>query len=74
VLQEIAAAHEATPRQVALSFLLRWPSMFAIPKASKPGHVVENAKAADLRLSEEDLARIDRVFPRGPKPKELPMI
>ena len=74
VLQEIAAAHEATPRQVALSFLLRWPSMFAIPKASKPGHVVENAKAPDLRLSEEDLSRIDLAFPRGPKPKVLPMI
>jgi diketogulonate reductase-like aldo/keto reductase len=74
VLQEIAAAHEATPRQVALSFLLRWPSMFAIPKASKPKHVKDNVQAANVRLSEDDLARIDKAFPRGPKPKELPMI
>jgi len=74
VLQEIAAAHGATPRQVALSFLLQWPSMFAIPKASKPKHVKDNAKAANLRLSEEELSRIDKMFPRGPKPKELPMI
>jgi len=74
VVQEIAAAHEATPRQVALSFLLRWPSMFAISKASKPKHVKDNAKAANLRLSEEELARIDKAFPRGPKPKGLPMI
>jgi diketogulonate reductase-like aldo/keto reductase len=73
-LQEIAAAHGATPRQVALSFLLRWPSMFAIPKASEPKHVKDNAKAANLRLSEEELSRIDNAFPRGPKPKELPMI
>jgi diketogulonate reductase-like aldo/keto reductase len=74
VLQEIAAAHEATPRQVALSFLLRGPSMFAIPKASKPNHVKDNANVANLRLSEEELSRIDKVFPRGPKPKELPTI
>ena len=33
VLQEIAAAHGATPRQVALRFLVRRPSLFAIPKA-----------------------------------------
>jgi diketogulonate reductase-like aldo/keto reductase len=71
VLQEIAAAHGATPRQVAL---LRWPSMFAIPKASKPKHVKDNAQAASLRLSEEELSRIDKAFPRGPKPKELPTI
>jgi diketogulonate reductase-like aldo/keto reductase len=74
VLQEIAAAHEATPHQVALSFLLRWPSLFAIPKTSKPKHVKDNAQAATLRLSEEELSRIDKAFPLGPKPKELPMI
>jgi diketogulonate reductase-like aldo/keto reductase len=74
VLQEIAGAHGATPRQVALSFLLVRPSMFAIPKASKPEHIAKNAKAAELRLSEEEIARIDRAFPRGPRPKVLPTI
>ena len=34
VLAEIAAAHGATPRQVALAFLTRRPSLFAIPKAA----------------------------------------
>jgi diketogulonate reductase-like aldo/keto reductase len=43
VLQEIAAAHDATPRQVALRFLVRRPSVFAIPKASTPEHAAENA-------------------------------
>ena len=74
VLQEIAAVHDATPRQVALGFLLQGPSMFVIAKASKPAHVTDNAKAAGLRLSEEDIARIDEAFPRGPRPKELPTI
>jgi diketogulonate reductase-like aldo/keto reductase len=74
VLQEIAEAHDATPRQVALSFLLAGPSMFAIPKASKPAHVTDNAKASGLRLNEEEIARLDEAFPRGPRPKELPTI
>ena len=74
VLQEIAAAHNATARQVALSFLLRRPSLFAIPKAAKPEHTAENAAAVDLRLSKAELARIDDAFPRGPRPRELPTI
>lgn len=74
VLEEIAAAHNATTRQVALSFLLRHECVFAIPKASKPKHAAENAAAGDLRLSEAELARIDRAFPRGPRPRVLPTI
>jgi diketogulonate reductase-like aldo/keto reductase len=74
VLQEIAAAHGATPRQVALRFLVRRPSLFAIPKASRPGHAEENAGAGDLRLTEDELARIDAAFPRGPRPRELPTL
>jgi diketogulonate reductase-like aldo/keto reductase len=74
LLQEIAEAHGATPRQVALRFLLRWPRMFAIPKASRPEHAKDNAGAGDLRLSADEIALIDRAFPRGPKPRSLPMI
>jgi diketogulonate reductase-like aldo/keto reductase len=74
VLQEIAAAHEATPRQVALRFLVRRRSLFAIPKASSPEHAAENAGAGDLRLSEAELARIDEAFPLGSHPRALPML
>ena len=74
VLREIAAAHGATPRQVALRFLLRWRSSFTIPKASRPEHAAENAGAGDLRLTEAEIARIDAAFPRGPRPRELPML
>jgi diketogulonate reductase-like aldo/keto reductase len=74
VLQEIAAAHDATPRQVALRFLLRWPNVFTIPKASRPEHAEENAGAGELRLSAAELERIDLAFPRGPKPATLPVI
>jgi diketogulonate reductase-like aldo/keto reductase len=74
VLQEIAAAHRATLRQVALRFLLRQPSLFAIPKASSPEHAADNAGAGDLRLTEAELSRIDAAFQRGPRPRELPTL
>jgi diketogulonate reductase-like aldo/keto reductase len=74
LLQQIAAAHGATPRQVALRFLTRLPVLFAIPKASNPEHAAENAGAGALRLSSAELAAIDGAFPRGPRPRSLPMI
>ena len=73
VLCEIAAARQATPRQVALAFLLRHPNSFVIPKAANLPHVEENAGAAAFALSDAEVARIDAAFPRG-KPRALPMI
>jgi len=74
VLAEIGKAHGATPRQVALAFLTRDASVVAIPKASRAGHAADNAAAGDLTLSDDDIARIDRAFPRGRRPGSLPMI
>ena len=74
VLSEVAAAHGATPRQVALAFLVRRPSLFTIPKASSAEHAAENAAAGDLNLTEDELAQIDQTFPRGARPRGLPMI
>jgi diketogulonate reductase-like aldo/keto reductase len=73
VLEEIADAHGATARQVALAFLTRRPALFAIPKASKAEHAADNAAAGDLSLSPAEIERIDRAFPLG-RPKSLPMI
>ncbi|MGY2986831.1 diketogulonate reductase-like aldo/keto reductase [Bradyrhizobium sp. USDA 4508] len=74
LLQSIAQAHKATPRQVALSFLTRLPSVLAIPKASNAEHAAENAAAGTLKLSGDELAALDAAFPRGPKPRSLPML
>jgi diketogulonate reductase-like aldo/keto reductase len=74
VLKAIADRHQATPRQVALSFLTRRASLFAIPKASNPEHAEENAGAGALDLSGADLARIDAAFPLGARPRSLPML
>jgi diketogulonate reductase-like aldo/keto reductase len=74
VLTEIAAAHNATPRHVALAFLARRPLMFAIPKSANLDHVEENAAAGDLHLSDQELARIDAAFPLGTRRGALPML
>ncbi len=73
-LQDIADRHGATPRQVALAFLLREPAMFAIPKASSAEHAAENAAAGDLILTDADLHALDAAFPLGKRPRHLPMI
>jgi diketogulonate reductase-like aldo/keto reductase len=73
-LREIADRRHATPRQVALRFLVRRASVFAIPKASNLAHVEENAGAAALKLTGAELARIDAAFPLDPRPRPLPML
>ncbi|HZV77320.1 MAG TPA: aldo/keto reductase [Candidatus Babeliales bacterium] len=68
-LGRIARKHAATVRQVALAFLTREPSLFAIPKAANVEHVEENARAADVSLDSADLAAIEQAFPLGrPRP------
>jgi diketogulonate reductase-like aldo/keto reductase len=63
VLALVAERHGRTPRQVALNFLTRHPGIFAIPKATRPEHAIENAGSVGWTLSDEDIAMIDRAFP-----------
>jgi diketogulonate reductase-like aldo/keto reductase len=74
VLEKIAQAHGASAHQVALAFLTRDISVFAIPKASTAAHAADNAAAGDVVLSDGDIAALDAAFPRGPKPRSLPML
>jgi len=64
VLEEIATAHGATARQVALAFLVRRAALFGIPKAANVRHVEDNTLAGDLQLSESEIQRIDEAFPK----------
>jgi len=74
ILEEIAADHGATARQVALRFLVRRRSTFAILKASSPEHAADNAGAGTLSLTDADLAWLDAAFPLGPRLRQLPML
>jgi pyridoxine 4-dehydrogenase len=61
-LDEIAARHDATPLQVALAWLLgHSPAMLPIPGTSSVAHLEENVAAAGLRLSEDEMATLDRI-------------
>jgi diketogulonate reductase-like aldo/keto reductase len=73
-LEKIAQAHGASARQVALAFLTRNASVLAIPKASTIEHAADNAAAGNITLSESDIAALETAFPRGPKPRSLPML
>lgn len=73
LLEEIAGRHGTTPRQVVLRFLTRESHLFAIPKASRPEHVRENAGAADLTLDPAEIEAIDRAFPAPAHPVPLAM-
>lgn len=73
-LAAIAARHGATPAQVALAFVLAKPGVIAIPKASDPKHVRENAKAAALTLTPEDMKALDAAFPPPKRKRPLAMI
>ncbi|WP_156680435.1 aldo/keto reductase [Sphingomonas profundi] len=63
-LAKIATAVGATPAQVALAWTMRHDGVIAIPKAGSVAHVRENRAAADLTLSDADLAALDAAFPR----------
>jgi aryl-alcohol dehydrogenase-like predicted oxidoreductase len=61
-LDQIAQKHGATPQQIALSWLLHHsPNILLIPGTSKVNHLEENVKTADIALSAEDMATLDKV-------------
>ena len=74
VLQAIATAHGASPRQVALAFLTRDPELLAIPKASNEEHAADNAAAGELVLGSDEIAALEKAFPLGARPRSLPML
>lgn len=62
ILDQIARAHQATPHQVALAWLLkRSPIMLPIPGTSSVKHLEENVAAASVQLSDEEFQKLSRV-------------
>ena len=61
-LSDLAAKHDATTTQIALSWLLHQDNVISIPKATNPQHVRENRAALDIKLTQEDLQELDRAF------------
>jgi aldehyde reductase len=72
-LQAFANRHDMSAAQAALAWLLRDDDIIAIPKASSPARVRENAGALERRLDAGQLAELDRLFaaPAAPGPLEM---
>jgi len=63
VLKDLAEKHEADVFQILLAWSIRNGRTIAIPQSSNPDHVVNNIKAAEMELTEQDLKQIDTVYP-----------
>jgi diketogulonate reductase-like aldo/keto reductase len=73
-LAAVAQRHGATPAQVAIAWGLRHGHVISIPKAGHAAHVRENAKAAELVLTAEDLAAIDAAYAPPKRATSLAML
>ena len=73
-LLAVAKRYDATPYQIALAWVLRDPTVIAIPKASDIAHVTDNRRAADLILSPEDILALDADFPPPKHKTRLAML
>jgi diketogulonate reductase-like aldo/keto reductase len=62
-MEAVCRRNSRTPAQVALNWLASKPGVFPIPRASSPNHVKEDLGGSDWRLSESDIADLEREFP-----------
>ena len=60
--------------QVAIAWLLHQDGVMAIPRAGRESHLRENLAAADVALSPDDVAALDRLFPPPQRRRPLAMI
>jgi diketogulonate reductase-like aldo/keto reductase len=73
-LQDLAKKRGVTPAQIVLAWSIRQDGVITIPKATQPQHVRENRAAADLTLSADELAELDRLFPPPARKQPLEII
>ena len=58
VLREVADAHQATPAQIALAWVIRHPAVTAIPGASSVEQLERNVAAAEIELPDDEYAAL----------------
>ncbi len=64
VVKQIAADHQATPYQILLAWVIRDGDVLAIPQSSNPQHTIDNVKAANITLTDTELAQLNVIFPK----------
>ena len=72
-LVDFARRHGMTPAQASLAWLLAHDDVIVIPKTARRDRLKENIAALDQRLTQAQLAELDRLFlpPTGPRPLEM---
>jgi diketogulonate reductase-like aldo/keto reductase len=60
ILKSISAARGTTPQQIALAWLTRQPRVITIPMSFNPQHQAENLAAADMVLTDDELAKLEQ--------------
>jgi diketogulonate reductase-like aldo/keto reductase len=61
-LREVAERHGVTPHALAIAWVLNQPNTVVIPKSGRVEHMRENIKAAGVKLSDNDIATLDKAF------------
>ncbi|MBX5438579.1 MAG: aldo/keto reductase [Thermoflavifilum sp.] len=65
-VQQLAAAKSCTPAQLALAWVMAQGTyIFPIPGTKQISYLIENAEAVHIQLTQEDLAAIDAIAPKG---------
>lgn len=73
-LAKVAGRHGVTPAAIAIAWTLRHANVISIPKTASLERLRENAKAADVQLSAQDLADLDAAFPPPRRAARLAML
>ena len=64
-VRQLASEKGCTPAQLALAWLLTKPDVIPIPGTSSVARLEENVRAADVRLADSDIARIEQALPKA---------
>lgn len=66
VFSQVAEAHDVSPHRVALAWLLRQEAnVIPIPGSTRPATIIDSLAAADLDLSDDEIALLDASVPEG---------
>ena len=60
-MQAVAERHDTTPAAIAIAWVTSYDNVVTIPKASSRPHLEANLAAADLQLTDAEIARIEAI-------------
>lgn len=73
-LKAVARAHDATPHQIMLAWVIRSGQVLSIPEAASVKHMKENIAAQKIKLTDDDLRLLNSDFPVPTSKQSLAMI